>query len=1446
MRIKKPTKRYLYCLLSVLLLISIILPNLVLPEKISAINKKSVGTSNIIVEMVGQPAIQTISNLEGPVISEATLHKLKEHTNTLKQTQEKALEQMKVKGIQFSKSQDYTLLFNGVSLELPSDRVDDLKSLPGVKAVYPDHKFQANLADSVPLIGAPEVWSHKDQMKQEVTGKGITIAVIDTGVDYTNPYLGGELGPGNKVVGGYDYVNDDTDPMDDNGHGTHVAGIAAGKGKITGVAPDAQITAYKVLNDYGYGYTSDIISAIEEAIQPENPYRADVINMSLGGPGDGTDPLSRTAQNAVDAGIVVVAAAGNSGPTFGTVSAPALADGVLSVGASTSGVKVPSVTMTSPLKMDLDAVYLAYSANPPTTPYSSNLINVGEGWTENYEGLDVKGKIVLVQGRRIVGGGIDKAFLAQEKGALAVLFYDVPEVLPPMGPGEMQPQSVRKDRREHQFKAGMPFDGRLETLNAMDIREETAIELIAQLEKGPVNIEIKGIEVTDTIANFSSRGSFDYKIGTDLVAPGVEIRSSSPMWLDESGYYRMSGTSMAAPHAAGAAALLKQLHPSWKSTDITSALTVTAKQVPSYDVIDQAAGRLNVAAAAKTNIIASKSGISFGLANLKDSRINENATFSLSNKGTKPIDIDLSLKKGKQSKEKGTIKPSSVHIEPGKQVEIQVEISMDTPINDMDVSGWIVGKTAGEPELSIPYHLAVRHFQVTVTPEPTVTDTEAFIYSPVDLTTVPSMTVITPKGKIKKVTPLADKGRWYRAPIDVDEAGIYEVEVSSTIKNSSSGKDIVLKGSTKVEVITPDKGGDNWKPVGPLSDAGTIHIDPKNSKSMMVVDTDAPSIFRTEDGAKTWSERRNFPVDGGTPVKVVVDPTNKKRLYMAINGNDQFTRTYIGKILTSGDNGKTWTFLPFPLDIRFKDLEISNDGKTLVAVTFDENNVDNGAYISRDRGISWELVSGGFKSLSGVHLKDDDLYLAAFEGLFVIRDVYSGVNKIEELLVPPSKNVRDVISDGDLIIAKTYYDGLYTSNNNGKKWVKIDQLPFSYPSHVEILDGDIYVGAHDKQGIWVSHDKGKTWKRWNDTMSKLVILTDIAKDTKSSAVFVSTLGVGIFKTLDQGQSYKRIGVPGAKIYDLDIVYDKHNRSNLIAGTVSSTYRTAVPINEKIDSSILEWGSAEGEGGVVGEAVPHLATSPTNKKLVYKIREHSSGRTFDISKSIDGGENWEKKAGGSQIANTMMIHPADAKQIYVSYTSIFDIELQNGFLISRDGGETWKRVKTPDRFTALIGDPKNPNRIYAGSEKGLFLSNDNGLTFKKLHGIPVSAIEISPKNPKQLFIGGKELYSSTDGGKTLQKGKYADLGIYVKDIKSSPNDSNIVYASTGKFSQAGLEQGGRGVLRSTDAGKSWHNFSNGLSNRNTTALALSPDNDYLFVGTDGGSVHRINLKNKKNH
>tara|TARA_Y100000310_G_scaffold130175_1_gene129374 strand:- start:14755 stop:23715 length:8961 start_codon:yes stop_codon:yes gene_type:complete len=272
-------------------------------------------------------------------IKERVEARLNNHKQRLKEAKESALEEMKEVNpdIESKIRNSYKNTFNGVSLDISEEAALELKSLPSVKDVYRNEEVYPLLEESVNQISADEVWKLLDDQEIPVTGDGVTIGIIDTGVDYTHEDLGGCLGEECKVTGGYDFVNNDNDPMDDHGHGTHVAATAAGNGILKGVAPNANIVAYKVLSAGGSGSWNMVIESIERAVDPNQDGdfsdHLDIISLSLGGPGNPDDPISQAIDNAVDAGVVAVIAAGNSGPGQKTIGSPGTARKAITVGA---------------------------------------------------------------------------------------------------------------------------------------------------------------------------------------------------------------------------------------------------------------------------------------------------------------------------------------------------------------------------------------------------------------------------------------------------------------------------------------------------------------------------------------------------------------------------------------------------------------------------------------------------------------------------------------------------------------------------------------------------------------------------------------------------------------------------------------------------------------------------------------------------------------------------------------------------------------------------------------------------------------------------------------------------------------------------------------------------------------------------------------------------------
>ncbi|MFC7643908.1 S8 family serine peptidase [Streptosporangium lutulentum] len=271
----------------------------------------------------------------------------------------------------------YTDSFNGIAATIPVRSLPALQQAPGVVSVHPTRTFSRDNTAGVPYIGAPQAWQDLGK-----TGTGVKVAIIDTGIDYTHSNFGGSgnqadfenndgavIEPGTfptaKVVGGYDFVGDDydgsdptsmpkpdPDPLDCNGHGSHVAGSTAGFGvdaagktyaspynatthtktfKIgPGVAPKASLMAYRVFGCAGSASEEVIVSAMERALKDG----ANVVNMSLGSPfGRVDEPSAQAVRTLTRAGVTLVASASNSGPNAYITGAPAVAPTAISVAA---------------------------------------------------------------------------------------------------------------------------------------------------------------------------------------------------------------------------------------------------------------------------------------------------------------------------------------------------------------------------------------------------------------------------------------------------------------------------------------------------------------------------------------------------------------------------------------------------------------------------------------------------------------------------------------------------------------------------------------------------------------------------------------------------------------------------------------------------------------------------------------------------------------------------------------------------------------------------------------------------------------------------------------------------------------------------------------------------------------------------------------------------------
>jgi minor extracellular serine protease Vpr len=579
---------------------------------------------------------------------------------------------------------------NGFSVHGSPEAIARLTAQQQVVHVSPVTEYRVETEESVKIIGGEEVRSF--DKNRRLTGKGVTVAVIDTGVDYTHPDLQ------KNYAGGYDLVDNDRDPMETRAigqatlHGTHVAGIIAANGKIKGVAPEAKIVAYRALGPGGGGTTEQVLAAIDQAIKD----KVDIMNLSLGNDINGPDlPISLALNRAVENGIVAVAASGNAGPNVWTVGSPGTASKAISVGASTPTLEVPYLLIEG-IRNKFRIQPLEGSAKW-SLDRSLEMVDGGIGRKE--ELTNVQGKIVLMKRGTLTFS--EKAHNAREAGARAVVIYN---------------------------NTSGPFMGNLEGPSPIPVgslSKSEGIQIKKVIKGKTLAARLMVNEEKDQLADFSSRGPVTgtWEIKPDLVAPGVAINSTIP-----GGYLSLQGTSMAAPHVAGACALIKQAHPDWTPEQIKAALMNTAKplvhatttsesktkadQEPesptsitetagrtAYRTFEQGAGRIQVDQAIKAESLVLPGSIRFGKFTAKSNT--HSTDLKVENTTNHPITYSFAIPK--QVEGLKWIFPLSFTLAPKQTKAITVSLEVDPFLFKEKVHDGFLSLQAGGATIHIPY-----------------------------------------------------------------------------------------------------------------------------------------------------------------------------------------------------------------------------------------------------------------------------------------------------------------------------------------------------------------------------------------------------------------------------------------------------------------------------------------------------------------------------------------------------------------------------------------------------------------------------------------------------------------------------------------------------------------------------------------------------------------------
>lgn len=603
------------------------------------------------------------------------------------------------------------------------------------------NRFSVLERNSLKFIGA------YDLHQKGITGKGLRVGVLDTGIDFTHKMLGGfgtveayksvdpsqetPFFPNAKVVAGVDLAGTDFDssspdffrhiprpdenPFDEGGHGTHVAGTIAGIGdgieSYDGISKDADLYAIKVFGAGGTTSDTIVIAGLEYAVDPNGDGKLDdqldVVNLSLGSSyGNPNILYAEAVKNLVRGGTIAVMSAGNSGAQDYIVGAPGTSTEALSVAASIDNGdhnwKFPaSVFKLADRQVLVESIDAASTIPAQDSLVSGSVVYVGNAATDFSPELSekVKGQIALID-RGVVAFN-DKIKRAVSAGAVGVVMVNNKDDAP--------------------FKMGTTDKFEIPAImislkNGVQIKKALAEGVVVQFSFASLEV-IEKPEKIDTITDFSSKGprSIDGYLKPEISAPGSDIISAEMGGGHKT--VKLSGTSMASPHMAGAMVLLKQALikrglqlSALEMKNIAMGTSVTiSENGERYPVTRQGSGRTQIDRSAEAQIVAQQPSLSFGEINVESKKVLK-SSIDLKNLTDEKLNLSFEFI-GNEFVQMKAISDLVLDSESEVQVPVvftfdSTKMKSDEAVREMD--GWVIVKSKSQEIYRVPV-LAIAH-----------------------------------------------------------------------------------------------------------------------------------------------------------------------------------------------------------------------------------------------------------------------------------------------------------------------------------------------------------------------------------------------------------------------------------------------------------------------------------------------------------------------------------------------------------------------------------------------------------------------------------------------------------------------------------------------------------------------------------------------------------------
>jgi subtilisin family serine protease len=651
----------------------------------------------------------------------ATTEDERRWTETALAAQKLLVARLRVQGVVVQPEFSYTHTLNGFSAAFDARGIALLERAPEVAGVYPVRAAYPATIDLGTQFGERPQIALSDR-----DGRGVSIALLDTGVDRAHPFLRGRVSPGIDIVGGDPDASaapEPDAPAELEAHGTELAGLVVGSGgpgALAGVAPGATLLPIRVAGwqrDASarwavYSRTDQLLAGLERSVDPNDDGDAhDAARIALVGvaepfAGFADGPLARAAAGALRLDTLVVAPAGNDGPVgpgYGSIAGPGGAPAALTVGALDLRQRYGEVrvVLRDGLHVEFDGTRPLASAVTPSSPLD---VGLGTPRTQTTAPAGYRGAVPLLdffdrRGLSLVAGraavmraGPDpngSLVNAARAGAVAVLFYgaDLPA-------------------------GGISLDEN-GPIPAVSISDEVADQMLERLRRGVQGtVSLGSVRATPNageghVAQFSSSGlAYDGRVKPDVVAPGVALETSEPGSNPDGSarYGTVNGTSVAAALVAGGAALLAQARPYLDADALKGLLVGSARPLADDTVSAQGAGLVDVGGATATEFTAAPASLAFGRAT--NEKWHSDQVIAIRNVSFRRVILDFHADVTREGAApvQFEIKPLHVSLPSGRTVRVRIRARLSAkPSGVAPVEGLFVATPAAGGEVHVPW-----------------------------------------------------------------------------------------------------------------------------------------------------------------------------------------------------------------------------------------------------------------------------------------------------------------------------------------------------------------------------------------------------------------------------------------------------------------------------------------------------------------------------------------------------------------------------------------------------------------------------------------------------------------------------------------------------------------------------------------------------------------------